>query len=78
METNNITTNTTTTARTAKALQTLYFTRTAFSVIWITLIAIYAKTSPQIAAILLVIYPAWDVVGTLLDIRANRSTGFNS
>lgn len=75
MKANNITTSTTTTANTAKALQTLYFTRTAFSVIWVTLIAIYAKTSPQIAAILLVIYPAWDVVGTLLDIRANKNSG---
>jgi len=75
METNNITTDTTTAARTARALQTLYFTRTAFSVIWVTLIAIYAKSSPQIAAVLLVIYPAWDVAGTLLDIRANQGTG---
>ncbi len=26
----------------------------------------------QIATILLIIYPAWDVVGTFLDIRANK------
>ncbi|WPU96805.1 hypothetical protein SNE25_14880 [Mucilaginibacter sabulilitoris] len=62
-------------AQTANALRSLYFTRMAFSIVWVTLVSVYAKTSPQIAAVLLVIYPAWDVVGTLLDIRANRGSG---
>jgi uncharacterized membrane protein HdeD (DUF308 family) len=58
----------------AKALRTLYFTRVAFSVIWVTLVAIFAKSSPQIAATLLVIYPAWDAVGTAWDIRINKGS----
>ena len=62
-------------AQTASALRSLYFIRTAVSIVWVTLVSVYAKTSPQIAAVLLVIYPAWDVVGTLLDIRANRGSG---
>ncbi|TSD68009.1 hypothetical protein FFF34_010075 [Inquilinus sp. KBS0705] len=33
----------------------------------------FAKTSPTFAAFLLIIYPAWDIVGTILDIRANQA-----
>ncbi|SDD48909.1 hypothetical protein SAMN05216464_101871 [Mucilaginibacter pineti] len=62
-------------AATAKAMRSLYFTRVTFSVIWVTLVAIFAKSSPQIAAVLLVIYPAWDVLGTIWDIRINRGSG---
>ena len=59
---------------TARSLRKLYFTRAAFSVIWVILIALFAKTSMGIASVLLIIYPAWDVVGTFLDIRANHSS----
>lgn len=57
---------------TATSLRKLYFIRAAFSVTWVILVALFAKTSTGIATALLVIYPAWDVVGTFLDIRANR------
>ena len=57
--------------QTAKSLRNLYFARTAFSIVWIILISIFAKTNSGIAAILLIIYPAWDVFATYLDIRAN-------
>ena len=59
---------------TARSLRTLYFTRAAFSIIWVILVAIFAKTSLGIASVLLIIYPAWDVIGTFLDIRANRNS----
>jgi len=59
---------------TATSLRKLYFTRAAFSVIWVILVALLAKTSLGIASVLLIIYPAWDVVGTFLDIRANRNS----
>lgn len=59
---------------TATSLRNLYFTRAAFSVAWVILVALFAKTSPGIASILLIIYPAWDVLGTFLDIRANRNS----
>ncbi len=62
------------TIETARSLRQLYFIRAAFSVTWVILIALFAKTSIGIASILLIIYPAWDVAGTFLDIRANRSS----
>lgn len=59
---------------TARSLRKLYFTRAAFSIVWVILIALFAKTSIAIAGVLLVIYPAWDVIGTFLDIRANHNS----
>jgi uncharacterized membrane protein HdeD (DUF308 family) len=59
---------------TAKSLRALYFIRATFSVLWVILIALFAKKSMEIATILLVIYPAWDVIGTFLDIRANQGS----
>lgn len=58
---------------TARSLRKLYFTRAAFSVAWVILVALFAKTSMTVAGILLIIYPAWDVAGTFLDIRANNN-----
>lgn len=60
-------------AETAKSLRNLYIIRAGFSITWVVLVAIFAKKSADIAAVLLIIYPAWDVVGTFLDIRANRN-----
>ncbi|UOQ50872.1 hypothetical protein [Hymenobacter cellulosivorans] len=34
-----------------------------------------AKSSPTLTATLLLLYPAWDVLATFGDIRANRGTG---
>lgn len=61
-------------AETARSLRKLYFIRAAFSMAWVILVALFAKTSMEISTVLLIIYPAWDVVGTFLDIRANRSS----
>jgi len=47
---------------------------TTFSVIWVILVTLFAKTAIDVASILLIIYPAWDVVGTFLDIRANHNS----
>jgi uncharacterized membrane protein HdeD (DUF308 family) len=57
---------------TARSLRRLYFIRAAFSVSWVILISFFAKTSMGITSILLIIYPAWDVIGTFFDIRANQ------
>jgi len=57
---------------TARSLRRLYFIRAAFSVSWVILMALFGKTSMAIASVLLIIYPAWDVVGTFLDLRANQ------
>jgi len=56
----------------AKSLRKLYFTRAIFSIIWVILVAMFSKKSVEIATLLLIIYPAWDVIGTLIDIRANQ------
>lgn len=59
--------------KTARLLRSLYFVRATFSVCWAILVVLFAGTSTDVATFLLVIYPAWDVIGTWLDIRANRS-----
>lgn len=61
--------------QTAQALRTLYFVRAAFSVVWVSLVFLFVKSSPTVTAALLLLYPAWDVLATFGDIRANRSTG---
>ena len=61
-------------AQTARSLRNLYLIRAAFSVVWVTLVFLFAKTSMEIASVLLIIYPAWDVIGTFLDIRANHNS----
>ncbi len=64
------------TAGTAHSLRTLYFVRTVFSAVWVTLVFILASTvttatTPStIGVILLTIYPAWDALATVFDIRA--------
>jgi len=65
--------NTTEAYKIAKSLRGLYFTRVAFSVLWIILVITLAKTSEVAAAILFIMYPAWDVVATFLDIRSNTA-----
>ena len=59
-------------ANTAQSLRTLYFVRAAFSIIWVGLLLAFVKSSPTITAILLLVYPTWDVAATFFDIRANR------
>jgi uncharacterized membrane protein HdeD (DUF308 family) len=63
--------DTTTSVQTARSLRVLYFTRTAFSVIWVILLSVFVKTNSSVASLLFIIYPAWDVFATYLDIKAN-------
>ena len=63
-----------TSSETAGSLRKLYFIRAAFSITWVILVALFAKTSMGIGSLLLIIYPAWDVIGTFLDIRANKNS----
>jgi uncharacterized membrane protein HdeD (DUF308 family) len=66
---------------TARSLRTLYFVRFAFSVIWVVLVFALAASAtagsvPGAAAgILLVVYPVWDAVATVVDIRASGAGG---
>lgn len=55
----------------AHSLRRLYFLRTAFSILWAILVSIFGKTNGPAASILFIIYPAWDVFSTWLDIKAS-------
>lgn len=52
-----------------------YFARTAFSALWVTAALTVARHSLVLAAILLVIYPAWDAAANFVD--ASRSGGLS-
>ncbi|MFC9916605.1 DUF308 domain-containing protein [Streptomyces sp. NPDC127197] len=68
-----VTSSTTTT--TPSGLRSLYLIRVAFSLIWVALVvttsaSLVSTDKPTvIAAVLLVIYPLWDVIATLLERR---------
>lgn len=55
-------------------LKQYYFTRAAFSVLWVAVALTAGKQSFALAAALLIIYPAWDAVANVVD--AVRSGGF--
>ncbi|MFE2034408.1 DUF308 domain-containing protein [Streptomyces scopuliridis] len=63
----------TTTTTTPSGLRSLYLIRVAFSLIWVALVfttsaSLVSTDKPTvIAAVLLVIYPLWDVIATLLE-----------
>jgi len=58
-------------------LRKLYFTRAAFSFVWVALAFTVAKQSPVLTMILLVIYPAWDALANLVDARMTGGTQAN-
>ncbi|GAA3864083.1 hypothetical protein E4K10_01630 [Streptomyces sp. T1317-0309] len=70
-------TSTTSTAATTtpSGLRSLYLIRVAFSLIWVALVlttsaSLVSTDSPSvIAAVLLIVYPLWDAVATLLERR---------
>ncbi|MFD8219143.1 DUF308 domain-containing protein [Streptomyces sp. NPDC059697] len=70
-----VTSSTTTTTTTPSGLRSLYLIRVAFSLIWVALLvttsaSLVSTDKPTvIAAVLLVIYPLWDVIATLLERR---------
>jgi uncharacterized membrane protein HdeD (DUF308 family) len=64
--------------KTAASLRKLYFIRAAFSVCWVILVTLFSKTSMDVASFLLIIYPAWDVIGTFMDIKANKDNPSNT
>ena len=54
-------------------LKHYYFIRTAFSAIWVALTFSTGQHSPVAAAVLLVVYPAWDALANYVDM--SRSGG---
>lgn len=56
-----------------KALRTLYYSRFGFAVVWAVLTMAIAKTINPAAAVLLVIYPLFDVAAAVIDFRTAGS-----
>lgn len=67
----------TTAASTCSQLRSLYLIRIAFSVVWVALVfatchALRSADAPSaIAAVLLVIYPLWDAIATVRELRTS-------
>jgi uncharacterized membrane protein HdeD (DUF308 family) len=61
-----------------------YFSRTLFSAIWVALAFSIGKHSPTNAAVLLIVYPAWDAIANYVDmtrsggVTVNRTQAVNS
>ncbi|MEV8561980.1 DUF308 domain-containing protein [Streptomyces sp. NPDC051917] len=70
-----VTSRTITTTTTSSGLRSLYLIRVAFSLIWVALVvttsaSLVSTDRPTvIAAVLLVVYPLWDAIATLLERR---------
>jgi len=52
-------------------LKPYYYGRAAFSIVWVAAAFTVGKTNPAVAAILLMIYPAWDALANLVDAQRN-------
>ncbi|PWK33935.1 DUF308 domain-containing protein [Cupriavidus plantarum] len=52
-------------------LKPYYYWRAAFSIVWVAAAFTVGRTNPAVAAILLMVYPAWDAVANLVDAHRN-------
>ena len=68
-------------ARSASAaspwLKQYYFTRFAFSAVWVAVAFALARNVPALAAIMLVGYPAWDAIANYVDAQRSGGLGRN-
>jgi uncharacterized membrane protein HdeD (DUF308 family) len=62
-------------AGTASALRRLYFIRFAFAIVWALVMFTMASRITPLGAVLLVLYPLFDVGAAIYDARVSRSTG---
>ncbi|TKA02130.1 DUF308 domain-containing protein [Actinacidiphila oryziradicis] len=60
---------------TASALRRLYFVRFAFAIVWALVMFTMAEEISPVAAVLLVLYPLFDVGAAVVDARSSRTTG---
>jgi uncharacterized membrane protein HdeD (DUF308 family) len=58
-------------------LKSYYFTRFAFSAVWVAVAFAMAKNVPTLAAVMLVGYPAWDAITNCVDAQRNGGLGSN-
>ncbi|MCM3300837.1 hypothetical protein ACPMJQ_31615 [Streptomyces pseudogriseolus] len=59
---------------TASALRRLYFVRFGFAIAWALVMFTMAKEITPVAAVLLVVYPLFDVAAAVVDANASRET----
>ncbi|MFE6102127.1 DUF308 domain-containing protein [Streptomyces laurentii] len=64
----------TSTSGTASALRRLYFVRFAFAIVWALVMFTMASKISPVAAVLLVLYPLFDVGAAVVDAKASRAT----
>lgn len=69
---------TSTAAGFAPALRRLYFVRSGFAIVWAILVVLTGRQFGPVAAVLVVLYPLFDVASAVVDARASRSTGSTS
>jgi hypothetical protein len=67
-------TTTTAPATVAPALRRLYFVRFGFALIWAVVLFLTASSFEPLSAILLVIYPLFDVGAAIVDVRSSRGS----
>ncbi len=58
-------------------LRLYYFARAAFSVLWVSAAFTLGQQTPSIAAVLLIVYPAWDALANIADATASGGLGRN-
>ncbi|WP_446743528.1 DUF308 domain-containing protein [Silvibacterium acidisoli] len=58
-----------------RSLRNLYFVRTAFQVLWAAAVISTAAHQPQVAAVLFLLYPLWDVACTIYDLNTFSKSG---
>jgi uncharacterized membrane protein HdeD (DUF308 family) len=58
-------------------LKGYYFARFAFSGAWVVAAFAIAKDVPTLAAVMMVIYPAWDAIANFVDARRSGGIGRN-
>lgn len=58
-------------------LRRYYFTRTAFSIVWVAAAFTIGQESPATGTILLVVYPAWDALANYIDALRSGGLGRN-
>jgi uncharacterized membrane protein HdeD (DUF308 family) len=56
-------------------MRNLYFTRTFFQLLWAALVMSTATANSQSAAMLLILYPLWDLACTLYDFKTSSQAG---
>src|ERR1700712_1360752 len=68
-------------ASTRSSLRSLYLVRIMFSVVWVVLVfttshSLRSGDAPStVAAVLLIVYPLWDAIATVLELRTTGKGG---